>query len=204
MDRHPFHWLISPQGDRVRIDREIAPLLTKMWQLGIRTTNSCQEHCSPTCPHKPKKIKYSDGSVLYTHTKTKSCGNRIWIVFETAKSLEKFYNYVAVWAPYAKKGEPFASPEMHDIYHDIVDNCSQKYYPDSWERRDYICNWGIELSSKRIPATQASGEKVKTIGILTEVGCKKNNFKIMPQLYIPRKHLSYVEERLDIALKKKK
>jgi hypothetical protein len=35
-------------------------------------------------------------------------------------------------------------------------------------------------------------------------GCKKNNFIMSPQLTFPREHLSYVEERIELALSKLK
>jgi hypothetical protein len=50
----------------------------------------------------------------------------------------------------------------------------------------------------------ADNTKQKYISIFKEFPGKKNDFQIRPQLLFPRKHLAYVEERLQLALNKKR
>jgi hypothetical protein len=43
--KHPFEWVTDPNiGERVRIDREIVPLIKAIWKLGLCTLNSCQNN----------------------------------------------------------------------------------------------------------------------------------------------------------------
>jgi len=44
MKKHPFRWLIDADGDRIQIDRDIAPLIREIWDMGISTVNSCQDN----------------------------------------------------------------------------------------------------------------------------------------------------------------
>ena len=75
--------ILTYNGRKVKIDKDIAPLLSKMWKLGIKTSNSCQGQCATFCQHKQKIITYKDKSTLYTKIKTKYCNDRIWIVFQS-------------------------------------------------------------------------------------------------------------------------
>jgi hypothetical protein len=43
-EEHPSVELIGPDGDVVRIDREIAPLIHWLWHNGMETFNSCQDN----------------------------------------------------------------------------------------------------------------------------------------------------------------
>jgi hypothetical protein len=36
--------LVDPDGNRIRIDVEIAPLIRRLWELGFDTCNSCQDN----------------------------------------------------------------------------------------------------------------------------------------------------------------
>lgn len=175
------------RGERIRIDREIAPLISKMWKLGINTTNCCQAHCLTSCKH----------------TDTNSCKQYMWLCFETAVDAEKFYNFVAVY-------EKDNSESMYDkigVFPTIGDRGAP---PDSdrWRMEVYTQNLGIHLHEERVVINEAEKKYFprhhKTYGVLVEDYCKKNNFIFMPQLFIPRKHLSYLEERLDLALVKKR
>lgn len=78
--RHPFKWLLF-KGEKVRIDRDIVPLIKMMWELGIETSSCCQSDCP--CPPKTHRTKY--------------CDNYIWIAFQASKDLERFYDVVAEW-----------------------------------------------------------------------------------------------------------
>jgi hypothetical protein len=42
--KHPFRWLIDSDGDRVKIDREIVPLIERLWNMVLNTSNSCQDN----------------------------------------------------------------------------------------------------------------------------------------------------------------
>jgi len=94
--RHKYKKLIY-NNKLINIDIEIAKLLSLMWKLGIKTTNSCQEYCSFNCKHIWKKSNKKDGIIHYTHSLTKDCYNSIWIAFESSEDLELFYNYIGIW-----------------------------------------------------------------------------------------------------------
>lgn len=44
MKKHPYKWLVDPYGDRIQIDKEIVPLMQKVWGMGLYTFNSCQDN----------------------------------------------------------------------------------------------------------------------------------------------------------------
>jgi hypothetical protein len=44
--KHPFILLIDSDGDQIEIDREIAPLIQQLWDIGLETCNSCQDNFS--------------------------------------------------------------------------------------------------------------------------------------------------------------
>lgn len=171
--RHPFKWL-KYEGQKVRIDKDIAPLLSGMWKLGIYTTNSCQATYHWTICSR----------------KTKECKEFVWIVFETAKDIERFYDYVAVWEPLSDIGSGFNMYEkMSGIGYGLE--------PHSvWYVLARMDNLGVEGHWKR----NGKG-KNNSYTVWEEDGCKKNQFVLQPQLWFPRKHLSYVEERIKLALK---
>lgn len=183
-------------GYNVRIDAEIAPLLSKLWKLGIRTTSCCQAVCSKKCKHKKIIKTYRDGSKLHTHTKTKHCYNRVWVCFESATDLQNFYNIVAEYV--------LDKDDEGTMYAFINGWGSKKFEQDVWEVSPCIFNRGVETKIIRVPASLALGVKTKTIGVFKDVACEKNYFSFEPQLRFPRKHLDYVESRLDLALKKQK
>ena len=108
--------------------------------------------------------------------------------------LEKFYNIVAEYV-LDDKGTMYAFMHGYD---------SKKYCHDNWEINPVIWNRGELFQVKRLPKVQASGlpKYRKTQDRFVPAGCGDNNFKFQPQLTFPFKHLSYVEERLDKALKK--
>lgn len=194
--RHKFKWR-TYRGHKVRIDKDLTPLLDRMWELGIGTTNCCQSRCSPSCKHKKRIITYKDGSKFHTFYRTKHCGDRAWIAFDSGRSLEKFLNVVAVYKKW-KKGDP-------DGMYDHIQGHSAKDHPhDVWEVKPYFDNCGVLVHEERIPAVQAMGTRHKTIGVWEEDGCKKNDFRLMPQMWIPRKHFQYIIQRLDLALSKRK
>lgn len=43
--------ILSYQDRNVRVDEEIALLISNMWKLGINTLGCCQAHCSFECDH---------------------------------------------------------------------------------------------------------------------------------------------------------
>lgn len=40
---HPFELLVTPDGDRVQIDRELVHLVQVLWDVGMRTLQSCED-----------------------------------------------------------------------------------------------------------------------------------------------------------------
>jgi len=187
---HSYKWLVY-KGNKVRIDREIASLISNLWELGIGTTNSCQASCSYKCDHKWKIFKYKDGSELFKKIKSRYCHDQVWICFDGARSYEKFLNVVAVYED--KPGGMYEHIQGHTI----------KSHPHNvWTVTTYIENTGIILREERQPVVKSDNlpKHRKTVGVYVEDGCKKNNFKIMPQLHFPRKHISYVEQKLKEAL----
>jgi hypothetical protein len=76
---HPYK-LLTYKGKKVEIDKDIAPLISKMWKLKIGTRNCCQNYSG-------------DG--------------RVWIVFDNARSMSKFFIFVF------SKYEVGKSLEMH-------------------------------------------------------------------------------------------
>lgn len=201
--RHPFKWM-TYEGCKVRIDRDIVSLLGNMWELGIHTTNSCQGVCARKC-HKYKHTKLKGGGIYSDPIRTPSCGNRIWIAFDSARSLERFINLVAVYEKY-EKGKP-------DSMYQLINGFGSR---DEWKRGKFRCipnldNWeyihpmpnrGIRDHVERF-LNDIPGE-TKYYYAFVEDDCPKNNFRMEPQIQFPRKHLAYVMERLELALKRKK
>ena len=203
--RHTFKWR-TYRGCKVRIDEDIVSLLDKMWALGIGTTNCCQEHCNFNCDHKWTHKKYKNGTTHSRHNVTKHCYNSVWMVFETSRDAEKFYNIVAEYVPESWKDENESS--MYNLM-----SCDRavlsshkrssrriKSNPDSWSWCFILHNYGVEGHFGR----PKWGNKRSTVEMWIEDGCKKNDFILAPQITFPRKHLKYVEERLQLALNKKK
>lgn len=187
---HPYK-IVNYKGNKIRIDKGILSLLTKMWKLGIVTTNSCQSFCSFSCNHKRKIIKnkkYGKYSKIIT---TRNCRNNIWIVFNSIKDLEKFYNYVAEYYPVDNK--------MYSNMHcDLAFFHNKKSKDlDSWSMVCSMDNDGVYGHTEK---SMCWGKKSL---MFVEDGCKKNKFVVRPQLTIPHKHLAYVEARLQLALDKK-
>ena len=189
---HKFKW-VNCNGDKVRIDRNIAPLISNMWKLGIGTTNCCQSVCAPSCKHKNRDIIYKDGSKLQSFYRTKHCGDRIWIVFDSGMSLEKFLNIVAV---FEEENDGSNDIGMYGFIHGY---CPLKYPNDIWHIDLSFRNNGVDFASRRVKQRLASGTKQKTISILKEISCKNNDFRILPHLYFPSEHLSYVEGKIILA-----
>jgi hypothetical protein len=199
--RHKFKWR-TYKGHKVRIDEDLVSLIDKMWALGIGTRSCCQEHCSFSCAHKWTTTKYKDGTSYSRHNKTKSCYNNVWMCFETSKDAEKFYNIVAEYVHDSWKDENKSS--MYNLMScDRFVACAGKKfkYPiDSWQWSFLLENNGVEGHFGR----PKWGNKRSTVEMWIEDGCKKNNFIIVPQITFPRKHIKHVEERLQLALNKKK
>jgi hypothetical protein len=181
--RHHFKWL-KYNKQNIRVDADIASMIQKMWKLGIETCGSCQEHCSFNCKHKYKYVKDEDGIKCLNKIKTKNCYSDIWIVFPSSEDLEKFLNVVAEY-----------SPEKNSVYELILGN---KKLKDSWS---YLYPRPENLGTFGHWGRPTVNGKRHTYEVWIEDGCKKNNFKIEPQLCFPRKHLEYVNQRLDSALK---
>lgn len=184
--------LLTYNGRKVRIDEEIAPLLSNMWKLGIRTSNSCQENCSFKCNHKYKIHPEKDGTTYQETLWTKSCLNCVWLVFEHALDAELFYNIVAEYVP--------ADKDDGTMYADIQGYNWKKRPGDVWTLNCYARNYGVEGHFGR----PKWGNKRSTCEMWMEDGCKKNMFIIQPQLTFPRKHLAYVEGKIKEALKAKR
>ena len=188
---HSWKWM-TYKGEKIRIDRAIAPLISKLWELGIGTTNSCQACCSYA---KPCQHIIKDNEIV----RNKDCYQHIWICFDGARSYEKFLNIVAVYEKW-ENGKP------EGMYEHILGYTKISHPHEAWYMKAYIENLGVLSHEERIPIPKdwkfPAGRK--TIGVFEEDGCKKNNFKFMPQLHFPRKHLPYVEERLQLALYKKR
>lgn len=186
--KHKFKWIIY-EGDRVAIDAEIVPLITKLWKLGIKTTSSCQALCSFNCDHKWKKNKND-----YQKINSKNCYSDIWLCFNSSEDLEKLYNIVA---EYSKDNKSMYNKMGCDRV--IYDSGLKfKRIIDCWEFLFIMDNRGIEGHWGR----PTFGKKQSTQLMWIEDKCSKNNFVISPQITFPRKHLSYVEEKLQLAIGK--
>ncbi len=196
--RHRFRWM-TYDGYKVRIDRDIAPLIEKMWKLGIRTTNSCQAHCNFNCSHKIKVHPVAkDGTQFFETIKTKHCNNNVWLAFESVREVEKLYNIVAEYD--TKEGSMYELMSCDRGLFTRGQKKSKYRKDDSWAFTFIFFNNGVRghfgrptENGKRLPYE-----------IWIEDGCGKNNFVLSPQITFPRKHLSYVEHRLDLEIKKRK
>lgn len=199
--RHPFKWMVY-EGEKIRIDRDIAPLLSSIWELGIHTTNSCQGVCSRHCKHKVIHTKLKTGELLSEKIKTPECRNRVWIAFASARDLERFINLVAVYEKDVREGmyELINGWGSHDEWKRGKFRCIK--HPDNWEYIHHMPNRGIRDHVERFP-NNIPGEP-KYYYAFVEDDCPKNNFRMQPQLQFPRKHLPYVMERLEAALQRKR
>lgn len=186
---------INFKGQKILIDEEIAPLLRKMWRLGIITNGSCQASCNFNCKHKYKKKHLKDGRVYSAKIKTKNCHNNIWIVFATAKDIELFYNIVAEYCP-----DTFYHKDFYKNKDKMYCKMHGSAIKDNWALSYSLYNNGVEGHFGR-PTING---KRNTYSLWMEDGCGENNFIVQPQLTFPRAHLKYVEERLDLELKRNK
>ena len=185
---------IEFNGELIEIDEKIAPLILKMWKLGIITNGCCQSHCRPHCNHKWKKIEYDDNSTYYKKILTRDCHKYIWISFNHAVDIEKFYNYV---------GE----------YNERYDSMYSKMHGQCYKGRNKNSNWILDIlpinrgEKKIIIREPASKADCMAKGAFVEryesIGCNNNKFNMMIQLSFPKRHLAYVEKRLDLALSRK-
>ncbi len=172
--RHPYK-ILTFQDRKVRIDTDIAPLLSAMWQAGIRTAGSCQAQCSFRCKCVYKLTTYKTVYNYYKRIKTPNCSNNIWIVFYSAKDIEKFYNIVYQYTP--------------DYKDDIT---------AEWATHCHMDNEGIEYVVKKTTSVdKTNGAKWSCMSFVDQ-GCKKNKFNLQPQLTIPRKHLAYLESKFKV------
>jgi len=179
--KHPFKWLLWREN-KVRVDKEIAPLISNLWKLGINTLNSCQAHCSFNCDHKWNQFR--DKIIPTGH-----CDNNVWIVFETAKDYQKFLNIVA----------NYNEKKMYE--HIIYSYFSpKKYDPNRWATQFFMENLGVEGEWKR----PYFNKKRVEYQMFVETGCGKNNFNTQVQLTFPQKHLEYVEKKINSVLKEEK
>lgn len=197
--RHHFKWMLY-QGQKIRIDRDIVPLLTSMWELGIGTTNSCQGVCSRNC-HKVTHTKLKDGTIYSDYKRTADCKSRIWIAFDSAKSLERFTNLVAVYEKDNRDSmyELINGWSSHDEWKRGKFRCIPN--PDNWEHIHHMPNLGVRFHVERFPNNIPS--EPKYYHAYVDDDCPRNNFRMEPQIKFPRKHLSYVMERLNLALQRK-
>lgn len=100
MIKHKARYLIL-NGQRTRIDADIAPLIQALHDLGVRTFSSCQGSCMGHCGRRHKRgplttYTYSDGTTE-TYRKRiypRRCLETVTIAFETAVEATKFINLV--------------------------------------------------------------------------------------------------------------
>ena len=196
LERHPFKWMTF-KGAKVKIDRDIAPLLAKMWELDINTTNSCQAHCNFACKHKHKIKKDKYGS-YYGIVPTKNCFNCVWLSFSSCKDVEKFYNIVAEYTS-DKNDNNMYSKMCCDRGLTTGQNRFRRA-PDGWAFSFLMSNEGVNGHWGR-PMWRG---KRSTQEMWIEDGCDKNDFVIMPQITFPRAHMKYIEAKLDQAIKQKR
>lgn len=186
--RHPYKWFVY-NGRNIRIDKEIAPLISKMWKLGILTISSCQAVCSFNCIHKNiNKLNKKTKEIHTTIIPTKHCYNNVWIAFDSCLDIELFYDIVAKY------------DSKNDSMYSKIKNFSffkKKFISENWSCIFPIKNLGIKGHWGR---PTINGKRLSS-QVWIEDRCKKNDFCIQPQLTFPRKHLPYVEERLDLAIK---
>jgi hypothetical protein len=180
-------------GMKVRIDKDIAPIIEMMWFLGIRTISSCHGHCSFECSHKINIYKDEDGFTVHSPILTDHCHDSVWIVFEQAHDIEKFYDTIA---EYSDEGKSAKTATMYDH---ILGHYRNKNKRDVWCTQFYARNYGVKghwgkpiINGKRL-----------TYECWIEDDCKKNNFIVQPQLTFPRKHIEYIKSKLQEALNKK-
>jgi hypothetical protein len=191
--RHRFKWL-KYEGENVRIDVDIAPLLTNLWKLGIHTTNSCQASCCYACGHKVIEKKDKDGR--YTAVvPTKHCYDHVWLTFPDMRDYERLLNVVAVYepirTPWSQDGRT-----MYELVRSVWKMGTYRGKDDGWEARFYVENRGVQGHFKR----HTYNGKRDGFEMWCETGCKKNDFRFEPQIHFPRKHLPYVEERVQLAV----
>lgn len=182
------------KGKNVKIDRKIATLISNMWKLNINTINCCQEHCSPNCKHTTKIITYKDGSKLYKKIRTRYCNKFIWIVFDRPKDAELFFNIVAEFDS--------SITSMYSRIHGY--NRSTEHFSNTWVTEVMLENRGEIRQLVRHKNTIAYGKNNGNHFLWEEKDCKRNKFNLMIQLYFPIKHLKYVEERIKLALDRRK
>lgn len=194
--RHQFKWM-KFDGVSVRIDKDIASLLSKMWKLGIRTTNSCHGSCSFMCKHKyiVRKSKHGD---YYKPVPTKDCHDSVWLAFESSFDVELLYNIVAEYPGNEDDGTMYSKMCCGRFV--TTKGSKFRRSPEGWafmfllENNGVSGHWGRPVFNGR-RSTQE---------MWIEDGCERNDFVIQPQITFPRAHIKWVEDKLDLALKRKR
>lgn len=188
MSKHKTKYL-TYKGSKVKIDKDIAGLISKMWKLGINTNNSCQAMCSFLCDHKVKIIIENESKrKVYTKVLKKYCNNSIWIVFESVKDLELFYNIVA------KYDTPMYDKMSCDRFVRVSNK--EKFIYDNWGFGFLMNNNGVNGHWGR-PIIDG---KRSTCEMWIDDGCNQNDFVLRPQITFPKEHQVFIERQLDIAL----
>lgn len=95
---------LTIDGRRIRIDANIAQLVSGLDRLGIRTFSSCDSGCGGWCKRKHKqlpdtsewtKVKGKKTLVKVSHhKKPKQCSESVWLAFESATDAMKMLNVV--------------------------------------------------------------------------------------------------------------
>ena len=79
--------------EKIAIDRKIAPLIRRLWELNIKTYNSCQAGCGGWCHRSHPYLKTDkDGYAIYKSNKI--CNSSIWISFPSVKEAKKFASLI--------------------------------------------------------------------------------------------------------------
>jgi len=184
--RHHFKWM-TYQGKKIRIDKDIAPLMTLLWRFGIETTNSCHAMCRLNCTHKyVKRMDPKYGDMVMYPIKEEHCGQYAWLVFNSVADLEHLFNLVAEYGT-----------EMYDLMgcggHLLGRGKTRYKVPlDKWiysfnlENRGVQGHWGRPMING----------KRSTQEMWTDDGCEENQFVLTPQVTFPRKHIAYLVQRL--------
>ncbi|WP_152514125.1 hypothetical protein [Nocardiopsis valliformis] len=73
---HPWRPLRTPQGAQVPIDEDLVPLITRLWELGIRTRSSCQDYGAMLAASPP-------GLAAGDRRWIDFCADRAWLELET-------------------------------------------------------------------------------------------------------------------------
>jgi hypothetical protein len=123
--RHPYRWMVTPEGVRAPIDADMAPLVEALWALGIQTSSCCQQSCCGRCGRRHRrlepKLEHFGGTwhVVSRSKPPKACRDMCYVSFTTMADGQCFLRLV------------YCRGDANDL-RDAMEGCGDRRYRWIW------------------------------------------------------------------------